>query len=402
MTEKEITRYTLLTKVKQKEINQMEASDLLGISDRHFRRLWKNYQKEGVSALISKRRGKPSNNRLPEEIKQEVLALIRGRYIGFGPSLIAEKLLEEQNIKISNETIRIWMIKEGLWKGKKKKGLKLHPQRMRREYLGELIQIDGSPHDWFEGRREKCCLLGFIDDATSRIMHLKFVEAESTEAYFYAFDEYLKKHGRPRIFYCDRYSAFKINKENSCTKTVGLTQIGRALKELEIELVCANSPQAKGRIERLFKTLQDRLVKELTLRKISNIDDANKYLSEYIEKHNNKFSVTATNSENKHRALLPNHKLGEILCYKTQRKLTKNLELSYEGRILQIITERPSYAMRGALVEIVESLKGELYISYQSKKLEYKELLVKDKQGRVLNRKNLNGGTIPPRGGMVA
>lgn len=402
MSKKELDRYNLLKQVEQKAINQVKAAELLNISDRHFRRLWKAYQLEGPSALISKRRGKPSNNRLPEKLKQECLHLIKTHYAGFGPSLCVEKLLEEHGIKVSDETIRIWMIENDLWKSRKRKQPKIHQSRTRRSHLGELIQMDGSPHDWFEGRRKKCCLLGFIDDATSQIMHLQFVEAESTESYFHALKGYFKKHGRPENFYCDRFSVFRVNNERSCRKTSGLTQIGRALKELDINLICANSPQAKGRIERLFKTLQDRLVKELSLKKISTLEEANKYLSQYIKKHNDKFSVPPTNPENKHKSLLKSHDLERILCYKTQRKLTKNLELSYEGRILQIITKRPSYAMRGAQVDIIELLAGKIYIEYQGKKLEYKELLVKDSQGKILHRKNLNGGAIPPRGGIAA
>lgn len=401
MSKNELDRYNLLKQIELGVLKQVSAANLLGISDRRFRRLLKAYKEHGPSALISKRRGKPSNNRFSEVLKRKSLELIRSRYRGFGPSLVKEKLFEEHKIKVSHETVRRWMIENGLWKGRKRKSPKIHQSRTRRSQFGELIQMDGSPHDWFEGRRKKCCLLGFIDDATSQITHLKFVETESTQSYFLALEEYLKKHGRPLSCYCDRSSIFRVNQDEKCSKTRGLTQFGRALKELDIKLICANSPQAKGRIERLFKTLQDRLVKELTLKRISSIEEANIYLPEFIKKHNNKFSISASDPTNAHKELMSSQNLARILCYKTQRKLTKNLELSFEGRILQIQTDRASYAMRGAKVDIMESLSGEIRIEYKRMDLEYKELLVKDHQGKVLNRKNLNGGAIPLEGGWL-
>ena len=270
----------------------------------------------------------------------------------------------------------------------------MHQSRLRRSCKGELIQVDGSPHDWFEGRGPKCCLLGFIDDATSNIMHLQFVPSESTKSYFHAIIEYLIKHGRPKSFYTDRLNVFRVNNDKPGYRKLGLTQVGRGLKELGIELICANSPQAKGRIERLFSTLQDRLVKELRLRNISTKEKANEYLPTYIKQHNEKFGVEAKRQENLH-TKIPEEDIRKALRYKEERVLSKNLEISYCSRILQVQTQRPSHAMRRSKACVIESLDGTIEIEYQGKSLEYKELLVKDKQGKVLNRKEVIGRVFP-------
>ena len=398
MSQKELSIYDLIHKVREKRISQMKASELLNISDRHFRRLWKAYKETGAEGLISKKRGAPSNNRFPEELYHTVIGLIKRHYIDFGPTLANEKLYENHNIKVSTETLRQWMIKAELWSKKKRRKLKLHQSRLRRSCKGELIQVDGSPHDWFEGRGAKCCLLGFIDDATSDIMHLQFVSSESTLSYFYAINEYLIKYGKPISFYTDRLSVFRVNNDKEGYRKPGLTQVGRALKELGIELICANSPQAKGRIERLFLTLQDRLVKEFRLRNISTIEEANAYLPKYINKHNQKYGISPKKNEDMHKKT-SKEEIEKALRYKDERILSKNLEICYCNRILQIQTERPSYAMRRAKVYVTESLKGKIEIEYQGKKLKYKELLVKDQQGTILNKKEIAGRRVFPLGG---
>jgi transposase len=397
MTQKELSIYALMLKVENRSLSQMKASELLNISDRHFRRLVKTYRKEGAPGLISKKRGKPSNNRLPEKLHQKIIEIIKKEYLDFGPTLAREKLLKYHKIKVSVETLRQWMLKAEIWHEKRRKKLTLHQSRLRRSNEGELIQVDGSPHDWFEGRGGKCSLLGFIDDATSKIKHLKFVGSESTASYFHAFIEYLIKHGRPKSFYTDRLNVFKVNNDKEGYRKSGLTQVGRALKELGIELICANSPQAKGRIERLFATLQDRLVKELRLKNICSIDEANAYLPVYIQEHNAQFSVEAKESSDLHERI-SGERIIQAFVYKEERRLTKNLELSYCNRILQIQTDRPTYAMRRAKVLVMEDLQGKIEIEYEGKKLKYKELLVKDSQGRVINKKEAAGRVFPPRG----
>lgn len=238
MTQKNLDVYNLLLKVTQRLISQVKASTLLGVSDRHFRRLLKAYREKGAEGVVSKYKG--GNHRLKNELKERIALLLKTTYKDCGPTFAWEKLAQVENIHVSHETVRKIMIEEGLWESKKRKRLKVHQQRSRRDCEGELIQMDGSPHDWFEGRAPKCCLLGFIDDAT-----IKFAPSESTSAYFEALKSYLLTHRRPLAFYSDRFSVFRVNNDKPGYRKEGLTQVGRALKELDIELICANSPQAK-------------------------------------------------------------------------------------------------------------------------------------------------------------
>jgi len=401
MTQKDLSVHNLILKVQEKGIKQVKAAELLGVSDRHFRRLFKAFKEQGPKGLLSKRRGKPSNSRIKDNIRASIVEKLKSTYTECGPTFAWEKLVQVEKIMISPETVRKIMIQEGLWEARKRKRLKIHQQRNRREHEGELVQIDGSPHAWFEERAPKCCLLGFIDDATSKAKHLSFVEVESTASYFKGFKEYMIKHGKPLAYYSDRLSVFRVNNEKEGYRKLGLTEAGRALKELGVELICANSPQAKGRIERLFQTLQDRLVKEMRLRGISSIEEGNRYLEEYIKEHNHLFSVSAAKSEDVHRAVSM-EELDRAFCYKTERKLTKNLELSYNGRILQVQIQEPGYALRGAKVMVEETLGGQVRIVYQGKELEYKELLVRDHQGKIRNKKEILLGGLPPSGGRVA
>ena len=401
MTEKDLSLYNLVLKTKEKSISQVKAAELLGISDRQFRRVVKSYREEGPEGLLSKKRGKPSNNRLKDDVKKCIINKLHSTYKDCGPTFVWEKLVKTEGLKVSIESVRQIMIEEGLWKVRKRKRLKLHQRRNRRSNEGELIQMDGSPHDWFEERAPRCCLLGFIDDATSKIKHLQFVKAESTESYFLALTGYIKKHGKPQSYYSDRFSVFRINNDKEGYRKLGLTQVGRALKELEVELICANSPQAKGRVERLFNTLQDRLVKEMRLRGIKSIEEGNGYLEEYIEEHNQFYAIEAEKPEDMHKAENM-EKVKRAFCYKEERKLSKNLEISYEGRILQIQSKNAGYTLRGARVIVEEALDGTIGISYQGKDLEWKELLVKDHQGKVKNKKEILLRGLPPSGGRVA
>ena len=249
-------------------------------------------------------------------------------YFGFRPTFMTEKLEELHQIKISRETTRQIMIESGVWMAKNKKSPVIHQQRERRHCCGELVQIDGSPHAWFEDRGEPCTLLVYIDDATGRT-YGKFAEAETTAAYMIATREYIKKYGRPLAFYSDKYSVFRINIPGS-TRKESLTQFGRALKELEIKLIYANSPQAKGRVERANQTLQDRLVKELRLRNISTIEEGNRYLEEFFCKHNEKFMMNPKKEIDLHQAALPDDALDKILCMKEYRKALSLWKFSTE------------------------------------------------------------------------
>jgi hypothetical protein len=272
------------------------------------------------------------------------------------------------------ETLRKAMILNGLWKGKRRKALVLHQMRERRSALGELVQADGSPHDWFEGRRPACTLLVFVDDATSKLLWLEFAESETTQAYFMAVRHYLEKYGKPVTLYVDRHGVFRVNTTKALSAAIddsnGRTQFGRAMDELRIEVIFANSAQAKGRVEKANQTLQDRLVKEMRLRKINTTHDANLFLPEFIETYNRKFAVVPASPANMHRPLLPQENLDNILCLKYQRILSKQLTVSYRNKIYQIQTERPAYAMRHAPVTIKDD-KGRVTIWYKNENLAY-------------------------------
>lgn len=369
MSQPELSRLEVIQRVKRKTLRQRQAAELLWLSVRQVKRLCKAYQAGGAAALISRQRGRPSNNRLPEKTTKKARQLLRTRYHDFGPTLATEKLAIE-GVRVSVETVRRLLMAEGLWQPRRARRPVIHQLRERRARLGELVQIDGSPHDWFEGRAEKCTLLVFVDDATSRLMHLQFVEAETTFNYFAAVRCYITRFGKPLAFYSDKFSVFRVNIPNALTGT-GLTQFGRGMKELEIELICAHSPQAKGRVERANQTLQDRLTKELRLRGISSIEAANAYLPEFIEEYNARFAVAPRSTESAHRSLQKGENLDRVLTLCERRTLSKNLILSYNNVIYQIKTKRAAYTMRNAYVEVRETSTGEITIEYKGRALEH-------------------------------
>ncbi|EKL1616646.1 ISNCY family transposase, partial [Salmonella enterica] len=278
MSDKELNRINVIQAVIDKRMRRRDAAHQLNLTERQVQRLMNRYRESGVSGLASLRRGQPGNHRIPESLKLRALALLREKYSDFGPTLAAEKLSERHDISLSVETLRNWMIADGLWIPYSRRKPRVYQPRYRRDCLGELIQIDGSPHDWFEGRAPKCCLLVFVDDATGRIMHLRFGETESAFDYMLATREYIEKHGKPLAFYSDKHGIFRVNHAGGSKSG---TQFGRVLHDIGVELICANSPQAKGRVERANKTLQDRLIKEMRLNTISSIEEANVWLEKF-------------------------------------------------------------------------------------------------------------------------
>ena len=292
MSTKEVERYEVFQRCQRGEVSLRQAARLLKLSYRQTKRLWKIYRQQGKEGLISKRRGKTSPRAFPIHLKRETLGIIREDYSDFGPTLIAEKLEEREAKHISKETIRSWMIEAGMWIPKQKKKTRIYQRRERRAAEGELLQADGSDHKWFENRAPRCTLLVAIDDATGKVT-ARFEKEETTAGYFRLMKEYIEKHGAPEAMYTDRYSVFKVNQGDE----EKLTQFGRAMKELDIELIYARTPQAKGRVERANGTLQDRLVKELRLQNISSIEEANAFLPEFLTKHNQKFGKEPRSSQ---------------------------------------------------------------------------------------------------------
>jgi transposase len=389
MSQKEVTRLKIVTLLEAGKIKQLEAGKILTISSRQVRRLLSRYKRYGAKGLISKRLGKPSSNRLPDNLRQDILSLIKAKYVDFGPTFLQEKLSENHGITVSRETLRQIMITNGFWNTKRRKQARIHQCRERRSCFGELVQIDGSPHDWFEGRREPCSLLVFIDDATGKILQLHFEENETTKGYFYATRSYIKRYGLPVAFYSDRHSIFRVNMPE--TSHEAETQFERAMKTLEIELINANSPQAKGRVERANETLQDRLVKELRLLGISDIETANAYLPKFIEKHNARFAVVPKSEINAHRKLQKSdEELDLIFCLQHERKLSKNLELSYKNIVYQVQVEGHGYTLRRAKVTVCEDLQGNITLLYKGRKLKYRCYKKQKRQMAVVYAKALN------------
>ncbi len=389
MSQQELSRLEVIQRVRPKTLTQRRAASLLGLSVRQVKRLCRAYRREGAAALVSKRRGRPSNHRLPEEVITRARELLRERYHDFGPTFAREKLAEADGLRLSAETVRQLMIAEGLWRVRRARQAVIHQLRERRASYGELVKLDGSPHDWFEGRAARCVLLNFVDDATSRLMHLRFAECESTFNYFAAVRAYFLEHGKPRAFYSDKLGVFRVNMPNPVSGA-RLTQFGRAMKELDIELLCAHSPQAKGRVERANQTLQDRLVKELRLRAISSAEEANAYLPEFIADYNRRFAVAPRSAEDAHRPLGADEDLTRILSRCETRVLSKNLTLSYDSRVYQIETNRAAYTMRGTRVEVRETEAGEVRIEYKGRPLPFSVYQQQEReQGQVVEPKLL-------------
>ncbi|MBA3767812.1 MAG: ISNCY family transposase [Acidobacteria bacterium] len=398
MSQRELSRLELMQQVERKELTQCRAAELLGLSARQMKRLVRAYRAMGAAALISKRRGRASNHRLPPATVTAATALLRTRYADFGPTLAQEKLREAHGLTCSVESVRQWLIAEGLWQVRRAHRPVIHQLRERRSRLGELVQIDGSPHDWFEGRAPKCTLLVFIDDATGRLMELRFAAAETTFAYFEAVRSYITQHGKPLAFYSDKYGVFRVNQPTlPDSPTSGLTQFGRAMKELEIELICAHSPQAKGRVERANQTLQDRQVKELRLRGISGMEEANAFLPEFATDFNRRFAVAPRSEEDAHRPLILTEALSRILVLTQRRVLSKNLTLSYQSRIYQIETPRAAYTMRGAQVTVSEAGDGTVTLDYQGRALAYQLAAERGPQPTCVTPAKLLDATLGPQ-----
>jgi len=389
MSTKEISRLEVMQKVADKRISQKEAGVILNLGVRQIKRLSRKYKKHGAAGLVSKHRGRKGNNRLNAELKKKVLDLLKSKYKGFGPTLAHEKLVEKEKLKLSVESVRQLMIVEELWKPRKVKKVVAHQLRERRACVGELVQIDGSPHDWFEGRAEACVLLVFIDDASGKLLQLFFVESESFFSYCTAADGYFRQHGKPVAFYSDKHGIFRVN-----TPSVGqgdsLTQFGRAMQELDIQIICANTPQAKGRVERVNQTLQDRLVKEMRLLGIASMAEGNAYLPEFITDFNQRFAAEPRSSVDAHRALTIKDDLATILTWQEQRLISKNLTVQFEKVVYQIQTKRPSYALRNAHVTVCVNLQQQVTILYKGNPLEHTIYHQQAKQSEVVMAKDLD------------
>ncbi|MEZ8742997.1 ISNCY family transposase [Photobacterium swingsii] len=390
MTDNELQRIKVIQDICDKRITGVEAARLLRLSTRQIHRLIKRFTEFGSSGLISLKRGQPGNRRHSDSLKLRVLSLLHEHYADFGPTLAHEKLTERHDIHVSVETLRQWMITDGLWVPHAKRKPRVYQPRYRRDCLGELIQIDGSHHDWFEGRSPKCCLLVYIDDATGRLMNLRFSETESAFDYMVATREYIDQHGKPTAFYSDRHAVFHVSKRDA--QTDRLTQFGRVLQDLNIELICANSSQAKGRVERANKTLQDRLVKEMRLQGINTIEQANVWLPDFIADFNRRFAKPARYPKDMHRTVREStDELDDIFAWQELRKLSKSLTFQYDKVMYLIDPTEQNQRLVNQTVKVLDRPDGTIAIQYGHRKLTFKvfDKLANVDQGQVVDNKRL-------------
>jgi transposase len=390
MSRKELGRLQVLVDLADGRIDVEAAATVLGVSRRQVYRLLDRLRAGGAEALVSRRRGKPSNHAHGAVLRQTILSIVRDRYTDFGPTLAAEKLSEIHGLPVGVETLRQWMIVDGLWVRRRDRLKRIHQPRHRRDCLGELIQIDGSEHWWFEDRGPQCTLLVFVDDATSRLMQLRFAPSESAFAYFQATREYLETHGKPVALYSDKHSVFRINKADAAGGA-GMTQFGRALHELNIDILCANAPQAKGRVERAHKTLQDRLVKELRLAGISDIDAANAWLPGFVADFNRRFGRAPRSDRDLHRAVAPQDDLDASFTWREERTVSHALSLQYDRVRFLLEPNELTRDLGGKRVTVYDYPDGRMEIRHQGRALPYRtfDLVRRVDQGAIVENKRL-------------
>jgi len=389
VSQTEVKRAQVLDTLKEGEISQLEAARRIGVSTRQARRLAKRYLREGVAGLISKKRGRASNRRLDETLRATAIELIGAQYRDFGPTLACEKLAGSHGIRLSVESVRQMMMRAGYWKPKRGGTVCAHPMRERRARFGEMIQIDGSPHDWFEGRGERCTLLVFIDDATGKLTQLRFMPTETTLGYMSVLHDHVLAHGVPAALYSDKHSIFRINAKEADPEAE--TQFSRAARELGIECIHAHSPQAKGRVERANQTLQDRLVKEMRLAGINDMAAANAWLPGYIADYNRRFAVEPKDTSNAHLAYpdAPGTLL-RILSVHVTKTLSKNLSCQHENKLLQVVTTGTGLGLRGAKVTLHEHFDGSHELIWKQRKLAYSVMDKPQRQSPLADGKSVN------------
>jgi len=368
---RELRRLHVIEKVLEGMIKQVEAAEILSLSGRQIRRIVKRIRSEGSKGIGHRSRGRPSNRRISHKIKERVIHLYRAKYKDFGPTLASEKLLERNGIRINDETLRMWLLGTGDWRKSRRR--RRHRQwRERKHHDGEMVQMDGSHHDWFERRGPRCVLMGYMDDATGRVFG-RFYEYEGTIPAMDSFKRYIRKYGLPLSVYLDKYKTYKSTAKPSLEDELNdrepLSDFERALKELGVEVRHANSPQAKGRIERLFGTLQDRLVKEMRLRGIRTLEEANAFLEEYLPIYNRRFSVSPKEKGDLHRPLGRELDLDAILCKKTERTLRNDFTVTHNSKLYQV-----NQTIQASKVMVQDRIDGSLRIYYKDRALRFREI----------------------------
>ena len=363
MSQRELDRLQIVKKIESKELTVEQGAGLIGISPRQTYRVLKKIKEEGSKGIIHKLRGKNSNRGYSEQIKRQVIRIYRSSYSDYGPTLFSEQLTENHNISIDHETIRRWLRAEAITTSLRRK----RPHRKKRERrscFGEMLQFDGSHHDWFEGRGAECCLLNCVDDSTGRV-YLNFAVSENTQDVLKTLWDYVNKYGIPRSIYTDRYKVYKAEGK--------LTDFGRAMKELKVETIYANSPQAKGRVERVNRTLQDRLIKALRAEGISNIAEANRYIrKKFLKKYNSRFAINP-DVPDVHR-IATGYDLKNIFCYKTSRQLRNDYTINLAGGYIQLLKGISPLPRPKQSVTICKWLNGEIHIYFNGQEINFKYL----------------------------
>jgi len=371
LRQRELKRLHVIHKVLEGQLTQSKAAELTSLSERQMRRIVRRIQEEGDEGIRHKSRGRQSSRRTSEKLRERIVELYRQKYRGFGPTLTAEKLCEAEGIEVSREAVRTLLIGTGDWQTRRKR--RKHRQwRQRKEHRGEMVQMDGSHHDWFEGRGPACVLMAYIDDATGRV-YGRFYAYEGTIPAMDSVRRYIRKYGVPLSIYLDKHTTYKSTGKPTIEEELQgiepMSQFERAMKELEVEVRHAHSPQAKGRIERLFGTLQDRLVKEMRLRGISTIEEANRFLQEYLPLYNRKFAVKAVSKEDLHRPVARGIDLHKILCIRTIRTVRNDSTIAHDRKLYQI--EEPTVSKT---VTVEERIDGTLLVVCQGKSLRYRQI----------------------------
>jgi transposase len=380
MSQKERDRLGVMRQLKCGELTQGQAAKLLGLSSRQVRRLTRRYQAEGDAGLVHRLRNRQSNRRISAKVEEQVVGLLRKRYLGFGPTLAAEYLLDKEKISVSRETLRGWMVERKLWNSHPRR-VRARQWRERRACFGELVQMDTSIHEWFEERGEKAVLISMIDDATSRLW-TRFYPADSTSTNMAMLCSYFRRFGRPVALYADKASHFKTTRRADLEEALegrgAETQIARALRELGIQYIAANSPQAKGRVERSFQTAQDRLVKGMRLERISTIAEANRYLEkEFLPSWNRLFTVKPTSLADAHRPL-GGHDLNAILSVQETRTVGNDYTLRHGGKLFQLDSSEITVGLKRSKVIVEERLDGGIKLRWRGRYLGSREI---NKQG---------------------
>jgi transposase len=371
-------RLKIISMASEKRIKQWEAAQKLEVSERQARRLIKRYREKGDKGLIHGLRGRPSARKIKADVKESIIEAYTERYKGFGPVLAHEKLVEIEGIEIGRESVRKQLLEAGLWETSRKS--KKHRRwRERMKYSGEMVQMDGSHHDWLEGRGPWMVMMGYIDDATG-VVHAEFHEYEGTKPAMISFKGYARKYGIPMRIYLDKHTTYKSPRKETIEEQLegikAKSQFERALAAVGVDVIHANSPQAKGRIERLFKTFQDRLVKELRLANVKTMDEANAFLKGYLPVFNRKFAVKPAGEQDMHRKVESWLEMNNVMTVRTERSVRNDYTIAHEGKMYQLKTALP---LKGRNITFVELLNGRNRIEYKGQKIEYAEIHLRPK-----------------------